>query len=243
METKRSSREVLLGFSKGKPVGVSLDAAKQELTVYDYEQHSSATAQVAAKQICVSGNRFLAQVGGHIVELEFVDSTRPTMSKVVGQCMENATKLFDGVAVQSMLGSTYCSVFPRSGGCAQYRTKELDSAKVIDARFDGKYLVCAIAKAGSYSVVAYAFTDANGGSIVETHMIANAQTSDLNVVALDNGMLAMIDDQERLVIFAGSFARTLAIDDAAISSEMRLCRAGGRLGFMRGGLICEMRKS
>ena len=46
------------------------------------------------------------------------------------------TQLFEGVAIQNLLGATYLGLLPESGKFHEVRVPELDTYKLVDARFE-----------------------------------------------------------------------------------------------------------
>ena len=74
-----------------------------------------------------SGGRVYFESGGKILELQLLEvgSRVIASTRVTASVLPHATKLFDGVAVQSLLGAAYLSLFPRGGVAHQLRAAEL----------------------------------------------------------------------------------------------------------------------
>jgi hypothetical protein len=124
----------------------------RSIVLYDLTRNRRLPMELEGEALTTYGDRIYAKRGDGLHELEFVElpaGIRCTL-RPVGNVMENATQLFPGVAVQSLLGAWHVSVFPRPGTCYPVRIRELDGYRVVDAKFDHNVLMVVGSRAGQY---------------------------------------------------------------------------------------------
>jgi hypothetical protein len=155
--------------------------------------------------------------------------------------MERASKLFSGGVLQDMLGSTFVSLFPRSKASYQVRIPELDTRKVMSARFDGGVLMAVAAKNGKYSRFIFRFAD--DYQSYDVREVEDITPSEPNFVTLDSGVCVCLTEDENLELFSSKkgSAAVKVVEDKVLGNDMRLVKRNGRLGFTRGETLFEMR--
>jgi hypothetical protein len=179
----------------------------------------------------------------NIYEVSFLtmpDGSAKASARQVANVMPRATKLFDGVAIQDMLGAWYASIFPFSGRSYQFHLKELDGWKLVDAKFDNGILMIVGIKNGSYCRWTLTLqSDFSGYVCRETKDITYAG---LNFVVLENGICAHIDEEERLELFANriSSTQTKVVDDPVLTSAMKLYKRGTSVLFSQGNKLYKL---
>ena len=77
--------------------------------------------------------------------------------KAVANVMINSTGLFDGVAIQNLLGANYASIPIAGGGCYQVRLTELDQAQIVNAKLYRRVLMVVVAANGRYDKYIFRF--------------------------------------------------------------------------------------
>jgi hypothetical protein len=212
-----------------------------KLELYDVTDGRSLPADIVAEALTVYEGRIYVKSGPHLNELEFIElpagirvALRP-----VGNVMENATQLFEGVAMQSLLGSYYASVFPRPGVCYSVRLQELDGYRVVDARFDGGVLMIVGMREGRYDQFILRFDEQFGS--YDIRIIPDIVYSGLNFVVLDTGVCVHLNHDEELELFSnrkGSQSVRI-IADATVRGG-RLFKNGTQMLFSKGEILYRM---
>ena len=72
--------------------------------------------------------------------------------------LPQATQLFEGVALQNLVGAWYTSLLPRRGLCHQVRLPELDGFQVLDAKFQSGVLMVIAAQNGLFQKLIFRFS-------------------------------------------------------------------------------------
>jgi hypothetical protein len=181
----------------------------------------------------------------NVLEIQFTELSGGNLlasTKIVGQILENSSKVHDGVVIQNLLGANYASMFPTSGACYQVRLKELDAYKILNARFDHGVLMvlgCNLSTA-SFDKLIFRF-DADYSSY-DLRKIEQTTELELNFVVLDTGICVHILEDGQLEVFRREKASgsLKLIQDPAISTDMNLMKDGTRLLFAREGKLYSM---
>lgn len=227
---------VLLGFSPkmGHPIALSLHGGV--LRLHELSRKRVTELPIAATEIAKSGPRFYIRNRNQVLEVDFAempDRMVATASHPVANVLESASRLFDGVAVQSMGGSVFVSLFPRTRAGYQVRIPELDRYHVVDAKFEGGVLMVVGAQGGMYDRLVFRFDE--WLQSYETIVVPNVPLTGLNFIVLASGVTLSLTEDEKLSAFpAAKEAKGGRLtEDPAIGGDMRLVHLGGRAGFIR----------
>jgi hypothetical protein len=136
--------------TSGRAFLVRVEAGR--LMLRDAATGAEIDPSIAAEAVSSVDGRAYAKHGGGLFELVLFETPARVLvsPKRVANVHERATQLFDGVALQSLLGAWYASVLPRSGVCHQVRVAELDGYAVVEAGYSDRELVVTAARRGVY---------------------------------------------------------------------------------------------
>jgi hypothetical protein len=220
----------------GRPVYGYLEHG--EVWAYQPGSPTPVNLKMRGKSMMSSGGRIYVHCGEHIVELEFVGNT--VGSRPVANAMPEATMLFEGVVIQNMLGSWYATVFPKPHTATQFRLFELDSGKIVDAKYESGVLMVVGFKGGKYTKFVYRMRQ---GDPVLFWKDEDVTYAGLNFTVLSKGVCAHIDEEERLVLFSISVGSDAVkrIEDPAIQGDMRLSHRGDEVVFTRGKELLKLK--
>ena len=177
--------------------------------------------------------------GEDLLEMRYIEGTGLTaVPERIGSVAPYATHLFPGVAIQSLLGSTYASLLPCAGRCVQVRLREIEGSRLLDAKFVGGrgkegltgVLVIAVEQAGSIAV--HTWSGLHSAGRFEQHTIANdVGAPDLNLVELDTGICISVSD-DGTIDFKPGYGKRRTVKDEAL--------ARGRLFADHGTLLIAL---
>lgn len=192
-------------------------------------------AVVHADRLYVRGHDRVYEVLLSDLGSQVIASTKET-----AQTLEHATRLYPGVVVQNLLGSTYVSLLIASGSAQQVRLKELDEYRILDARYEGNVLMVVGEKKGQYDRLVFRF---DGAGTYDVREVKDIQPTGLNFTVLDHGICVCLNEDEKLELFsARSGSTTLkTVEDPALSGDMRLGKMGGQVVFSRGTKLYKMK--
>lgn len=205
------------------------------LVLFDGSAGRAIEADLRATSVTVSEGRLYVHRGEGLCEVEFIElpgGLRAAL-KAVGNALEHATHLYDGLAVQSLLGSCYVSLFPRSGSCYPVRLPELDPYRIVDGRFERGVLMLAAEQHGRYDRFVLRF--APDYRTYDLRRTPDVTYAGLNFVVLENGVCVHLAETEELELFPArkDAPERRVVKDAGLAGA-RLFKDGTRLLFSRG---------
>ena len=214
-----------------------------QLQLFDSVSQERIPSQVYGQELMEYNGNLYIKNRDHISLVEIFDTNSKLIvsSPIVASILENATSLFDGVVIQNLLGATYISVFPEAKQHRQLHIKELDSYRVIDAKYDNLVLmVIGVNSKGYYDRIVIRFSESWNN--YDVRIVNNITNVGLNFVVLENGIVICINEEEKIEAFSNKInsANIKIIDDPIISSDMKLFKRGTQLMFAQGQKLFSM---
>jgi hypothetical protein len=211
------------------------------LKLYDVTQRNAMVSELACDAVTEAGGRLIVRHDDSLHEvtfLEFPAGTQATLTRI-GNALPNATQVFEGVAVQNLLGAVHVSLSPRPGACNTLRIKELDAYRIVDGKFDSGVLMLVGVQGGRYTKFILRF-DARYESY-DLRLVPDIAYSGLNFVTLDSGVCVHLNESEELELFShrkdSPNVRLLA--DNAVAG-MRLFKNGAQVFGTRGATLYSL---
>lgn len=194
------------------------------------------SVNVRADQLMLTDGRVYLKASASLLELNFIELAHQLLvaAKPVGNVLPNATRLYEGVAIQNLLGAYYASFFPASGSCYQTRLNELDGYQVIDAKAMRNVLIVLTAKQGSYDQFIFRFDESFAE--YDVRGCADVTLTDINFTVLTSGVCLLMNDRDELELFASRKGTTAlkVIAEPAIRGDDKLFSDGHQALFARG---------
>ncbi len=113
--------------------------------------------------------------------------------------LPNATQIFDGVVIQNLLGSYYVSIFPKVKTHHQINIRELDSYRIIDAKYLDGVLIVIGEKSGKYDKFIFVVNEIHDEYSIR--IIQDIQYTEIIFTVLDNGVCVHVLDDETIELF------------------------------------------
>ena len=148
--------------------------------------------------------------------------------------MMNATRMFEGLAIQNLLGANYASI-PGSGNvCHQVRLPALDSAQIVDAKLYRNVLVVVVAGKGQYDKLIFRFS--RDFATHDVRRLPDVATTDIEFTVLDTGVVLHLNDDNNLEIFSSSkdSAQLSVLEDQALKENLKLFHTGAQALMAKG---------
>lgn len=191
---------------------------------------------IDGEQIMVSHGRLYIKQHESIFTIDFVETPHSLRLgvKAVANVMINSTRMFDGLAIQNLLGANYASIPIAAGGCHQVRLAELDGAQIVNAKLYGKVLMVVVANAGRYDK--YVFRFAKDFESYDLRRLLDVATTDVEFTVLDTGVVLHLTDEDRLEIFSSGkdSAKLSLLDDPVLKDELKLFHKGTQALLAKG---------
>ena len=190
---------------------------------------------IEGEQLMLSRGRLYIKQHESVFAIDFVELANNLCLgvKAVANVMMKATLMFDGVAIQNLLGANYASI-PIESGCHQVRLTELDGAQIVNAKLAGRVLMVVVATAGRYDK--YVFRFAKDFATYDLRRLIDVATTDVEFTVLDTGVVLHLTDDDRLEIFSSAkdSASLNLLDDPLLKEELKLFHKGTQALLAKG---------
>lgn len=236
-------------FTTKSSTAVSVTTDRHKLELFNVSKNQTIPLNLLATEFMIYDGRIYLKSCSNLIELDLVEVANNIIPspKVVGQILEQATSLYEGVAIQNLLGSYFISLFPQPGTCYQLRIQELDQYKILDAKFDHNVLMIVGVnnKTGKYDRLIFRF-DEIPTQEYDLRIIQDITFQNLNFVVLDTGICVHLaqdaNQDEVLEIFSNNrhSATIKVISDQLLSNDMKLLKNGTKLLFSKENKLYSM---
>lgn len=239
------NRGIYIGLTPSNDTPVLAKLDNGELKLFNVSKQSEIPLTIKTDSIFTSGDRIYLKTDESILEINFFETRANVIAstKNVANIYGNASKFFDGVVIQNLLGAIYISMFPEHGIHRQVRMKELDEHKIIDAKYESNVLmVVAFNKCGVYDRFIFRFAKDWGS--YDIRIINNITPAGLNFTVLDSELCVHINENEDLEMFSNKkdSHQVQVITDPVLSGDMKLFKHGAKLMFAQDNKLYSMKK-
>ncbi len=206
---------------------------------YDLTANVELGPTIGGEAIMLNDGRVYLKQNEHIVAVEFLELARHTLltGRVVANVMSKSTLVFDGLAIQNLLGASYAAIPIAPDVCHQIRLAELDGYQVVDARLMKNVLLVVATKSGIYDKLIFRFAD--DFSSYDVRVVANIAATDIEFTVLDSGIVLSVTDEGDFEVFSRvkHSAEIKVIDDPAVEGDLRLFHVGTQALIARGNRL------
>ena len=223
---------------------VSVSRTGRQVTLYNLAKQEKINFDLVADDMMVYDGRLYVRCGDQVQEAQFHDMGTRTVVIMRDNlhCLEYATRLYDGVVYQSLLGTPYFSVFPATGKTYTMPVKELTGYQIIGAKFDHGVLVIVGSKNGKYDRFVLRF-DTTDYATYDLRKIADVSFTGVNFVTLDSGVCVLLNEEEDLEVFSSrkDSIGIKTVKDPVLGNDMYLFQQSGQVVFSRGEKLYSMK--
>lgn len=161
--------------------------------------------------------------------------------RAIANVMMRSTKMFEGVALQNLLGANYASILTPSGRSYQVHLPELDGRQILDAKLERNVLMVMVARAGRYDKVIYRFSE--NFSEYDVRVINDVMTTSIDFTVLDNGIVLHLVEDNKLEVFskARGAANIRLVSDPVLEGDVRLFHTGTQALIARGSKLYKIK--
>lgn len=218
----------------GRVVRAVLDNG--HLRLWDVAAGTDIPVTATGETLTATDGRLYVKSGDALREVEFLETPGRLLAtlKTVGTVLEQATQLFEGIALQSLVGAWYASLLPRRGQCHQVRLSELDGFQIIDANFQAGVLMVLAVQNGLFQKFLFRFNA--DYTAHDTRTAPSVAAHALNFTVLAQGMCLHLTESDELELFPAKMgaAGLKVVTDPALASDCRLLSDGTQALFARG---------
>lgn len=171
------------------------------LKLYDVERQGRIPVDWQVEGIMACAERLYVKQGASLAMVELLELPGGIRAALrpVANVMAHATRLWDGVALQDVLGCCWVTLCPQAGQAHSLRLPELDGARVADARFDGGVLMVLAHRDGRYECRVFRF----GAEYADydVRVSDDVTPAGLNFVTLERGVCVHLTETGDLEVF------------------------------------------
>jgi len=215
---------------------IAIQKPNGKLLLTNISGGTSPVGEISAEEIMSYKGRVFIKNEDTLSELEFVEMGKNVhcVPRLIANVMENATKLFDGVMIQNILGAFMASIFPFPGSHYQVQCPEFKGYQIIDAKYNDGVLIVIGSKKGKYDKFILKFDDKF--SSYSLRKVDDITYCGINFAVLENGIVVHINENEEVEIFSNKkdANKVKVIDNPVISGDMKLFSDGVRVVFAKG---------
>ena len=233
----------VVGFTAHYGHAVTAAAVDGNLALRDITANEPLPVMLRADEVMAHEGTVYVRNRDKVLEVIFgeVGNRIVVGSRLAANVLEHASRLYEGVAIQSLLGEPHVSLFPRPGACYQVMVPELKGHKVVEAKLQGEILMVMAAEQGTYHRYVFRFDE--DYAKYDVRKVEDVTPAGLNFVTLDSGICVCLDEEDRLEIFSSrkGSKSVKTIEDPVLGGDMRLVKDGGRVQFHRGNKLYGMK--
>ena len=193
--------------------------------------------------MALSGGGLYVKQGENIFAVEFLELGGDILPGVraAANVMMKSTRMFEGLAIQNLLGTHYASILPAPGVCHQVRLPELDGYQLLDARLCRNVLLAIGARGGRYDRLVFRFADDFGS--YDSRVTPDVSSTDINFTVLDSGVVLNLTDEGVLEIFSQrkGAPEVRTFHDPFVGADARLFHTGAQAYVARGPKLYKFR--
>ncbi|HEX8283478.1 MAG TPA: hypothetical protein VF588_08990 [Pyrinomonadaceae bacterium] len=191
---------------------------------------------IGGEEIALCGGGLYVKQGENVFAVELLELGGDILPGVraAANVMMKSTRMFEGLAVQNMLGTHYASILAAPGVCHQVRLPELDGYQLLDARLCRNVLLAVGARGGRYDRLVFRFADDFGS--YDARVARDVSSTDINFTVLDTGIVLHLTDEGALEVFSRrkGAPEVKTFHDPAVGADARLFHTGAQALVARG---------
>ena len=186
--------------------------------------------EVKGEEVTINNGQLFIKQAESIFAIDFVELPKRMLVgvKLIANVMMRATRMFEGVAIQNLLGANYASILLSPGESYQVYLPELNSIQVLDARLERTVLIVVAVIEGRYDKLIYRFS--SDFSRYDLRFVRDVTTTSIDFTVIDSGIVLHLLDENRLEVFSRHMATSNVrlVDDPALEDDVRLFHSGSQ---------------
>lgn len=224
-----------------RPIVATVESGMLQL--FDTVEKKPLPVTVRCDEVVNYDGRVYIRSRDKVCEVTFVEGVNHIGAGVTlaVNVLEHASRLFEGVVLQNLLGKPHASLLAKSGTVHQTYLPELEGHRVTQARLSRNVLMVMASDGTNYHRFVFRFDESF--SSYDLRKVEDVDLADLDFVVLDSGVCVCLDEQERLEVFSSrkGSSNLKIVEDPALGGDMTLAHDSNRVLFHRGQKLYSMR--
>ncbi|HEU4509243.1 MAG TPA: hypothetical protein VFR78_13435 [Pyrinomonadaceae bacterium] len=206
------------------------------LTFRDLTRDQNIETQIEGEEVMLSHGQLYIKQHENIFAIDLIELPNNFLLSLrsVANVMMNATRMFEGLAIQNLLGASYASIPGTGNVCHQVRLPELDSARIVDAKLYRNVLVVVVADKGRYDKLIFRFS--KDFAAYDVRRLQDVATTGIEFTVLDTGVVLHLNDDNNLEVFSSTkdSAKLSVLEDEALKENLKLFHTGAQALMAKG---------
>lgn len=214
------------------------------LHVVDINTGNDIDSGVACVSMSVCNGKLVYQSGEYLYSADLMQAGNNILftKKQIANVLPMGTQLYDGVAIQDLLGAKYATILSKDGA-HQIKLTEISGHRVISAKCIGKVLVVIAEFNGVYNRHVYRFD-----SVFQQYdhrVVGDVGVGEANFCVLDSGVALLMCNDDSLEVFSSKIhsGSISSINDPAINSNCSLFSIGSKAMYIYGDKVDQFTMS
>jgi len=211
---------------------------KDDLLIFE-DIGTKEVGRINATQMMYRDGAIYSIYDGRLSETSFdkIGTKILAKTRVAANVSELATKVFDGVVFQDLLGKRYITLPYEKGKCVSEHIKELDGYRILEARSEKNICGVMAEKKGIYYRFVIVFNNLPS-TIYAITRADDVTYAPINLTVLPNGVCIMVADSD-VQVFKGGQAKV--IKDPPFDSSTKLSNIAGEVFFIEDNKIYSVK--
>jgi serine/threonine protein kinase len=211
---------------------ISATIENRKLQLYNVNTGLNIPFDFIAMDLFAYKDRIYVVHGEHISELQFTEPfPNKTFVSIKPVCniIPNATQIFDGMALQNLLGMYHASIFPIAGNHYQIKLPELSGYRVIDAKYQDRVMMIIGEQKGKYDKFIFCFDETFNYTL---RKLEDISSNEINFTVLDNG-ICVHGTESCVELFHYKKINDIKQINDNILFDTKLCNKGNDVYFIK----------
>ncbi len=224
-----------------QPILASL--VNQQLQLHNLHSKTDLKLPLKAEKLLLADNHLFCvnqdKVTG--IKLHELKQTCVAAPGASWHILPKAHQVLNGILYQNVLGEPYVLVPYQAQACALLPVPELQGYQVLDGKYEAGVAMLLGYRQGRYALLCLRFSE--NFQHYQADIMQDVEQAQVNFVALDNGVVVQLLQEGELQVLHRSQAGRRVVKDAAIRSDMRLCKNGTQVLAYQGERLYALRLS
>ena len=199
------------------------------LHIIDTNTGNDISSEMSTKSMSLCDDMLVYQSGEYLYAADLLSVGKNVIfqHRVIANVLPMGTQLFDGVAMQDLLGAKYATIITKDG-THQVKLDNLSGCRIISAKYQRSVLMVVAEHNGVYNRYIYRFDSQH--QKYDSRIISDVGVSEVNFCVLDSGMCLHFHKDDTLEILPNKINHPNAalVTDNAINNECRLFAVGNK---------------
>ena len=236
---EKAKKTLICSATDGSPMVASLVSDK--VTFIELIKQKVIGTISARNMFARNGCIYTVSGNGKLIENSFSSLGNNVIHRIVE--IENVsaltTKIFDGCAIQDLLGKKYLTLPKSKGSCFSKYLPQLDHYRIIDCKAERNVCVIIAEKGGVYDKFVVIFN--KDYSDFDVRKVDDIAYDGINFTVMENGLCLLLANDRQLELFVDN-QKVDVLEDPPFDATMKLFSNPDGVFFINGNTIHQIKR-